>query len=71
MNEEVNIKAIDFSVLQVGERFFPSRMLAQDDKGYCIKTETSKTSSGGWTNAKNAVGSPSFIKYDSRVWVRK
>jgi hypothetical protein len=71
MNEEVvNVKAVDFSILPVGEKFFTSRMIAEVGTVYCIKTETKKLNEG-WTNAKSAFGVPSFIKYDARVWVRK
>ena len=71
MNEEVIVKAVDFSLLPVGERFFVSKQTAQLNQVSFVKTESAKTLSGGWSNAKNAFGTPNFVKYDARVWVRK
>ena len=69
-NGELNVKMLDFSLLQPGEKFFTSRLVALDNKAYYVKTATSKTSNGSWINAKNAFGLDTFIKYDQRVWVR-
>ncbi len=71
MNNEVVVKAIDFATLPVGEKFFVSRQAAEVGNVYCVKTDTKKTQTGSWTNARNALGGPSFIKYDTRIWVRK
>lgn len=70
MNEEITIKAIDFSALQIGDKFFTSRQSAIEDKIYLTKIPSIKNMSGAWANAKGPI-SQVFVKYDSRVWVRK
>lgn len=71
MNQELNVKAADFSVVQSGERFYLSKIAAADSTPYYIKTETTRTKDGTWSNTKNEFGLLGFVKYDSRVWVRK
>ena len=70
MNDEINVKMIDFSILPVGEKFFMSRPAAIDDKTYYTKIPSLKSSAGAWSNARGPL-SNIFIKYDARVWVRK
>ena len=67
MNEEVNVKAIDFSVLPVGEKFFVFRDATDEH----TKIVSVKDERGIWSNARNSIGFSCFIKYDARVWIKK
>lgn len=70
MNETINLKMLDFSAVKMGEKFFLTKSEAEGDGLYYTKTPPVKSVSGIWSNAKGPV-SLGFIKYDSRVWVRK
>jgi len=66
MNDEVNVKAVDFSLIQLGGKFFMYRTGTDE----YTKMVSTKNENGTWSNAKNKVGSLLFVKYDARVWVR-
>lgn len=69
--EDKPVKMIDFSSLEEGDQFFAIREKANDDFSAYTKTITAKDKNGGWINATNPRGMLVFIKYDTRVWVRK
>lgn len=71
MNEEINVRMIDFSILPKDAEFFLSRENALTKGFKWAKTDTTKDRNGHWKNAINLTGSQNFIKYDARVWVRK
>ena len=71
MNDEINVKMIDFSTLSKDDEFFLSRENALTKDFKWAKTDTTKDRNGHWKNAINYIGSQNFVKYDARVWVRK
>jgi hypothetical protein len=71
MDQEHDIKAIDFATLQVGDKFFISRVDAISGAGIHSKLPTAKTPTGAWVNARNQFGCTVFVKYDSKVWIQQ
>ncbi len=63
---------IEFSSLEVGNKFFMSRPNDETPNEVFAhkKTESHKDNKGFWANATNAVGQRQFIKYDQKVWIR-
>ena len=71
MNEETTTKALNFDALQIGDKFYVSRGQASLSEDPYTKVASEKNNQGTWANAKNGKGFPYFVKYDTRVWVKK
>jgi len=71
MEQERDIRVIDFESLSVGDKFFLSRNEAVSGAGIHSKLPTTKTITGTWVNSRNQFGRSVFVKYDSKVWMKR
>ena len=71
MDQEINLKLIDFSLLQIGDKFFINRQEALNGKNEFAKIASTKNLRGMWVNSKNSRGLLEFVQYDSKVFIRK
>jgi hypothetical protein len=67
---DANLKSIDFSILQPGDKFFMSRPEAVGGGRPYAKTATTKNVQGKWVNAKDSIGITLFVPYDTKVWLK-
>jgi len=62
-------KILEFGKLEVGKKFYLSKPEGANILACYTKIITKKDQSGSWYNATNAIGTPTFVQYDKRVWV--
>ena len=63
-------KMQEFGKLEVGKKFYLSNPVGLPEMAYYTKSVSQKDASGAWSNAKSAFGSPTFVQYDKRIWVK-